>query len=233
MTKITHFKKYTFLVIVFAFFINYSFSQKDENKCKVLLQEISASYDGGCKDGLAHGKGIAKGVDEYKGRFKKGLPHGAGKYIWKDGSYYEGNWKEGKKSGKGKMYNPLTKKEILGIWKEDNFFKEITERPYEIIRQYGITGVSIQEKTTATLGSVEIVFVRDGSESRTIGGLVINSSSGVIKTSNYFTGFENVIFPFEGSVEFRAMNRFNTVLLKYELKFKINKKSSWIIRIRY
>mmetsp|Transcript_19622 Transcript_19622/g.14338 ORF Transcript_19622/g.14338 Transcript_19622/m.14338 type:complete len:85 (+) Transcript_19622:293-547(+) len=30
-----------------------------------------------------------------------GRPHGLGKCIWPDGSFYEGEWKEGKKDGFG------------------------------------------------------------------------------------------------------------------------------------
>ena len=86
--------------IVFLFQFNL-FSQEENASCKVLLSEISEVYNGNCKDGFAHGKGIARGIDIYQGRFKKGLPHGTGKYIWKDGSYYEGSWKNGKKSGSG------------------------------------------------------------------------------------------------------------------------------------
>ena len=47
-----------------------------QNPCKVLMKEISGSYSGECKKGLADGKGEAKGVDRYIGAFKKGLPDG-------------------------------------------------------------------------------------------------------------------------------------------------------------
>ena len=233
MIKTTFLKKILLSVILSTFYFFYSYSQNNENECKVLNENLTGYYEGGCKNGLAHGKGTAKGVDVYIGKFKEGLPHGSGKYIWKDGNYYEGKWKEGKRSGKGKMCNSLTKEEILGIWKDDKFVKKITERPYEITRQTGITGVSIQEKTTATPGLIEFIFIRDGSESRTIGGLMTESSSGIQKSTNYFTGFDNVEFPFKGSVRFRAPNRFNTVMVEYELKFEIKKESSWVVRIRY
>ena len=38
--------------------------------CKVIPDSLQGSYSGKCKDGLAHGKGIARGVDFYKGEFK-------------------------------------------------------------------------------------------------------------------------------------------------------------------
>ena len=57
---------------------------------KVLLNEISGSYKGGCRDGLAEGKGNAEGEDRYSGEFKAGLPDGKGKYTYKNGNVYNG-----------------------------------------------------------------------------------------------------------------------------------------------
>lgn len=39
--------------------------------------------------------------DVYIGKFKGILPHGNGKYTWSDGSVYEGDWIDGKMTGKG------------------------------------------------------------------------------------------------------------------------------------
>jgi hypothetical protein len=41
--------------------------------------------------------------EEYKGLWKNGLPNGNGKYIWKNGNIYEGNYEDGKKKGFGKL----------------------------------------------------------------------------------------------------------------------------------
>jgi len=40
--------------------------------CRVNDPDISGSYSGECVVGVAHGKGIAKGRDEYNGAFKNG-----------------------------------------------------------------------------------------------------------------------------------------------------------------
>jgi hypothetical protein len=54
-------KKLLFLIV----FIwgSYAFGQLID--CKVISPDISGSYTGDCKHGLAHGKGIAQGKDRY------------------------------------------------------------------------------------------------------------------------------------------------------------------------
>ena len=72
---------------------------KETSNCKVLLESIQGEYSGECVDGLAHGMGVAEGIDKYEGKFKEGLPSGKGKYTWENENYYEGKWKEGKRHG--------------------------------------------------------------------------------------------------------------------------------------
>ena len=72
-----NFIKLFFNTILLVFFLpTYSYSQESQVQCKVLMEEISDWYQGDCKDGVAHGNGIAKGIDRYEGKFKKGLPNG-------------------------------------------------------------------------------------------------------------------------------------------------------------
>lgn len=70
--------------------------------CKVNDSDISDEYIGSCVNGLAHGKGKAKGRDTYEGEFKQGNKHGKGTYIWAaNGNKYEGDWLNAKRHGKG------------------------------------------------------------------------------------------------------------------------------------
>jgi hypothetical protein len=79
------------------------FSQQADS-IKVLMPEISKTYKGASKNGLADGKGVAKGdEDSYAGEFKNGLPHGKGKYTFKNGNTFTGLWKKGLKNGKGEF----------------------------------------------------------------------------------------------------------------------------------
>lgn len=77
-----------------------SFASDD---CKVLDPDISLTYVGLCEDGYAHGKGVAKGKDEYEGEFLRGQPHGTGTYTWAAGRQYVGDWSAGKRNGFGRL----------------------------------------------------------------------------------------------------------------------------------
>jgi hypothetical protein len=45
------------------------------------------------------------GDDKYTGTMKDGKPEGYGVMKYVNGSIYEGDWKDGKKNGKGKKTN--------------------------------------------------------------------------------------------------------------------------------
>ncbi|RLD65057.1 MAG: hypothetical protein DRI84_07600, partial [Bacteroidetes bacterium] len=100
-----------FLIMVFGAYA--------QDSCHVLNPAIQESYEGGCKNGLAHGEGLAKGVDTYQGRFKKGLPDGYGTYNWANGAIYQGDWKKGKRSGRGSYSYSVDGRDtsIIGLWK--------------------------------------------------------------------------------------------------------------------
>jgi hypothetical protein len=57
-------------------------NKSSATKCRVDDPDITDSYTGECVAGAAHGKGVAKGRDEYKGEFNNGNKHGQGTYTW-------------------------------------------------------------------------------------------------------------------------------------------------------
>jgi hypothetical protein len=58
---------------------------------------------------------------KYVGEKKNGIPHGLGEMKWRNGDYYEGRFKNGKKHGKG-LYISIDKQiEYDGEFKDDKF----------------------------------------------------------------------------------------------------------------
>ena len=70
-------------------------------ECKVVDPELQGQYEGGCKNGLAHGYGFAPGTAQYQGEFRKGLKHGKGVKTWPWGDRYEGGFQDDRRHGKG------------------------------------------------------------------------------------------------------------------------------------
>ena len=132
------------LLAIMIFISGYALAQE----CKVLKTEISASYHGDCKNGLAQGKGIAKGLDSYEGEFIKGLPDGTGTYIWANGDNYKGNWKKGLKDGRG-IYVWHTAKgdsTLTGVWRKDKY-QGSGISPYRVSQSEGVPRYTISKGT--------------------------------------------------------------------------------------
>jgi hypothetical protein len=72
-----------------------------EPSCRTLDAEVADSYEGGCRNGLAHGDGVARGIATYEGGFRRGLKHGHGVKTWPWGDRYEGGFKDDRKHGRG------------------------------------------------------------------------------------------------------------------------------------
>ena len=91
--------------------------------CQVADPELQEFYEGGCRKGLAHGKGHARGTAEYEGGFRNGLKHGRGVKTWAWGDRYEGEFLDDRKHGKG-MYvwgagSPWAGERYVGDYADD------------------------------------------------------------------------------------------------------------------
>ena len=129
--------------------------------CKVMVNALSLSYTGECKDNKANGKGKAIGQDSYEGEFKAGYPEGTGKYTWKTGDWFDGVWKKGIREGKGEMHYKRDNKEdsvITGFWKKDLFVGRF-EKPYAIISQSSkISTVKVTRSAGTTKDQFDITI---------------------------------------------------------------------------
>src|SRR5687767_10802455 len=99
-------------------------AQDSTKSCRVLIKGLEGTYNGECKDGIANGKGEAKGMQSYTGIFKNGKPNGLGTYVYSDIVYYKGNFQDGLREGKGELHYLLQGKPdsvINGYWSADEY----------------------------------------------------------------------------------------------------------------
>lgn len=123
-------KKQILLYFILLFLTTDLLSQS----CSVNVDSLKGQYIGDCRKGKAEGKGTAIGIDSYTGNFKNGSPDGYGKYIWKNGSFYEGLWKNGFFEGQGTLQKVNNNKQdsadvLTGFWKKGKYIGRY-EKPY-------------------------------------------------------------------------------------------------------
>jgi hypothetical protein len=218
--------RYRFFLILVLISGNIVCSQQTD--CKVLKPEISDSYSGGCKNGLANGKGVARGIDYYEGQFDKGMPSGKGTYKWADGTYYEGHWENGNRDGSGKMvYRDST---VTGYWKDDIYAGKKLIPPYEVLRTESVSRSNIS-KSVGAADEVRIRILQGGSDNRTVSNLSISSSSGDEYRTDNIYGLEKVRFPLDVKVSYTSRTQFGTSQFRVIFEFRINEPGVWEVSI--
>ena len=221
-----------FFLLVVGLLLNLnSFSQDKKTNCRVLLNSISGTYEGGCRNGFAHGKGIAHGIDSYEGRFKEGLPNGSGKYTWANGNIYKGEWKKGKRHGIGTLYSSSNGESIKGYWKEDEFIKEIEDPGYRVINQYNIENISFVKKGDDE-NKIVLKFMRDGKLHTDMDGLNIRVSSGLLNKSSSYV-YRSIVLPWTCNIEFASFSKLTNLVYHCKVNYEITRKGSWEIIIKY
>jgi hypothetical protein len=221
------------VIILLTSMLLISGSLSSQPGCKVLVSGLIGKYSGECKDGLADGTGEALGEDYYKGEFVKGYPEGEGTYLWKNGAKYSGEWKKGMRNGKGRYEFTYHEKDsvLVGEWKNDNFMKEKLPPPYTIEYRSNIGRVTCVKEGDRPY--IRYRFTRAGTETSSLSGLMMQSSSGSERTSPEFTGYEQVEFPFWGKITFTAPNVWYSSMIYCELRLTINQPGAWIVTISY
>ena len=182
-----------------------------QEDCKVLMPEISGSYTGKCKKGLAHGEGLAVGTDTYEGRFSKGLPDGTGRYTWADGRIYEGTWSAGVREGKGMMTYPTAGEDsiVAGFWKKDEYVGKERIPQYRVTRNQGIVRYSIRKVNEVGSGFSVGLYLA-GSFNTDVDNLTLDTSSGQEFESGRKRGIENAIVPYNVFIKYRVWNQMHS-----------------------
>jgi hypothetical protein len=211
-------------LLIIAVLLSGSFTFAQQSNCKVNLANISGTYTGSCKNGLAHGKGKAQGVDSYEGQFIKGFPSGNGTYRWSNGSYYEGQWRNGLREGIGKM---VYKDSVAdGYWENDKYTGARVIPAYSITRSMGVTRSSIK-KTISSVPGVNIRILQGGTENTTIEDFSLTYSSGEEYRSGYIYGVQNTIFPLNVRITYISWNQFHSTRFNVVFEITINDPGSW------
>ncbi|WP_242132582.1 MORN repeat-containing protein [Aestuariivivens marinum] len=219
------------LCMLFFFLLNISLVAAQED-CKVLLENISGTYSGECKNGIANGIGIAKGIDSYEGEFKKGFPHGNGIMTYTNGSVYEGSWKKGKRNGEGVFTANIEGKKVIkkGIWKDDEYIGKPKSQMYRVITDMGVRNYKIR-KVGDAINQVTIEVRVNGQRIRiptnTIGdsgNYWIDQDLGIFKGTNV---------PFECNMNYSFNNVSNPGTTLVNFNFIILEPGEWKVEVNH
>ena len=200
--------------------------------CKVLLRDIDSAYIGKCKNGLAHGQGEAWGKFYFKGKFVEGYPQGQGRAEYPDGTIYTGNWKKGLKNGKGTLFTKENGKSVerTWLWENDVKQKEVFPAPYKVITQRNINRLRVYKQGDA--GYVWFFPNSLGGVASDFQDVQITGSTGSEINLNPRIGYENVVFPFKGSIKYKTWNKLRTAQFEILLEIEISEPGNWVVEIQ-
>ena len=203
-----------------------------QKECKVMMPEISGSYTGKCKKGLAHGKGLAIGTDTYEGRFSEGWPAGTGKYTWADGRVYEGSWKDGLRDGQGAMIYPTAGGDsiVAGIWKDDSYYGPVSLPPYKINRSRSVVRSSIRKINEMGSG-VRIGIFLGGNYNTEISDFSMVSDTGEQMILGQRYGIQNAVVHYTVYLKYRTWNQLHTQQHDVIFEFTINEPGTFEVSI--
>jgi len=206
-----------------------SYSQQS---CRVLFPALDSLYMGKCKNGLAHGQGEAWGKFHYTGRFVEGYPQGTGKAEYRDGSVYDGTWEKGLRQGSGELTFVQGGKTVVKtyLWAADTIKDEVALPPYKILYQRNVSRYRVYRQ-----GEGAIVWFTPTS----LGGVasnesdfLLNGSSGTEINYNPKFGYQDVKFPFKGSIRYKAWNKMRTTQQEILFELVINEPGVWVVEIQ-
>jgi hypothetical protein len=204
-----------------------------QERCTVLVKEISEKYAGECKNGLAHGTGEAWGTEHYAGSFKKGLPHGKGVYTYADSSVYNGMWSKGQRHGNGSYTFMYVGADSIqeGLWTRDKYMgKNETVQGYRVISTKAMERYRVYRYTDGQ--EIRVLLKPMTSGSLDVSNLQITGSSGYeTEFLNSQMEFRNCEFPFKLRVSFNKWSKLKTVRVDTSIELEITEPGVWIIEI--
>lgn len=219
--------------LLFLLIISVKLITAQTTPCMVQPDSLKGTYEGACEKGKANGMGTAIGADTYIGNFKNGYPDGQGKYVWKNGNYYDGAWKKGLKEGKGEMHLKSGYKDsvVTGYWKKDTYRGQY-ENPYNIVDVTTRVGrvqvekmgsrrntVTVQVESLQAGGGFSATSAKMTSLSVIRGSYQSKSSNAM--SNKEITIFQSVVFPFRATFYFG----------EHKVEIEIFEEGDWDITI--
>lgn len=215
-----------FILIIIPLFVS------AQENCRVLLADIDSIYIGNCKNGLAHGNGEAWGDFHYTGKFVKGYPNGKGKAEYSDGIVYTGSWKKGLRNGKGSLAymenGKLVKKDFF--WSKGKQLREVLPPSYKFTTKRNVNRVRVYSQG----GDHAVWFLPKslGGVSTQLEDMRVSGSSGTETSHSPKIGYENVSFPFKGSIKYYSWNKLRTSRFEVFIEIEILEPGNWIVEIQ-
>jgi hypothetical protein len=197
--------------------------------CLVLKPQISSKYEGGCKNGLAHGKGKASGLDTYEGQFKKGLPEGTGTYKWSNGDSYIGEFFNGYRHGEGSFTFKSNDKDttITGLWTKDEYMGPVPAKP-QVLAASSVDRYTFK-RTSDIKNRVLMDFYQNGVRNLGIEDFIMQSSSGYETRMGESIGYDNVTFPVTIKVNYTTWNKLRGARIYVIFEFRIYEPGDWSV----
>jgi len=197
-------------------------AQDQTSECRVLLPQIAGTYEGECKKGLADGTGRAQGLDIYEGGFKKGYPEGQGKYTWKDGATFDGEWEKGQKDGYGVLTKHTVSRDsvLTGYWIDDEYIGT-DKNPYKVnSKSINILGLNVT-RVGSDKDQIVVEFYKNGRPLSiySFGVTELIGGYSTISKSDFSKTLLNVRFPFRAEMAGGA----------YVFDITISQRGSWKI----
>jgi hypothetical protein len=223
--------KYLGLSLIVSFLIIPFRLSGQGSDCKVLVPDLTGTYSGECKNGLAHGKGTAAGKDRYEGEFNRGLPHGKGKYEWSDGKVYQGEWTKGTMDGKGEMTYHTSKGDSLvqGYWRNNSYLGKTNTPSYTIVRKDDLLSANLRKIGDDNI--LVIKFMIKGQINTKVKNLSMISSSGSQFKTGTYEGFQDVRFPVDVKITYTTSNPISRSSFDVVFECTINEAGKWEITL--
>jgi hypothetical protein len=192
--------------------------------CKVLIPNLAGTYSGECKKGLAHGNGVAQGIDRYEGNFFKGVPDGKGIYKWADGSSYDGEWKNGVREGIGRFVKGDSV--AAGYWKGDKYQGNVKLPNYKITGSRNLQRYTFT-KSVETQNGVRIKLMLGGAENTEVEDFSLAYSSGSEYRNVGTYGIQNSNVPLDVVVRYRTWNQLHSAQYDVFFEFTIHQPGTY------